>query len=192
MQDNKNIVILIVLAGAVIILALGIFAGALLLNGPTECGTGDSNYFDLLRARSYITSAFEPDVWKASYSVLPYRVNVTWDAPDISALATLEYLIFNCGYTDADLEDYYSEANFYQIILSGYDNPQKTNSCRSGDLRLYEFSAEFSGQEYLLAQWAKPDGKKRAAGFFMAFPAENAAGMLAYAEKIFPELPTCP
>ncbi len=192
MTENKNTIVVVGLVISVIVLAAAIGIGAFVLNSPTECGTGDSNTLDLWRARNFAGSAFESDIWSNSYAVLPYRVNVAWDAPDLGALASLEYLIFNCGYTAADLDEYYSDANFSQIIFSSYENPQKTKFCQSGDLRLYEFSAKFDGQEYTLAQWVKPDGDKRVAGFFMTFPTDNVAGLRTYAEKIFPELPYCP
>ena len=192
MEENKNTIVIVGLVISAIVLTVAIGIGVFVLNSPTECGTGDSNMLDLWRARNFAGSTFESSIWSNSYSVLPYRVNVAWDAPDLGALASLEYLIFNCGYTAADLDEYYSDANFSQIILSSYENPQKTKFCQVDDLRLYEFSARFGGQDYILAQWVKPDGDKRVAGFFMTFPAEDVTGLRAYAEKIFPELPYCP
>ncbi len=181
-----------VLVGIVAALVLGMALGAFFVNSEAACGTGDSNVIDLLRARNFGASAFD-DKWSNSYSVEPYTIRVVRESGDFGALTLMEYLIFNCGYAAADLDAYFSDDNFYTIILADYENPLKTNQCQSQDgTRLYEFTAQFQGQNYLLRQWAKPDGEKRVIGFFMVFPLENQSAMLEYAGKLFPELSTCP
>ena len=191
MQNSKNKIVIIGLIVSTLVIVVGILLGALVFNSPTACGTGDSNYMDLLRSRNFASGVFETSQWTNSYEVLPYRVNVFWDAPELSALASFEYLIFNCGYTDADLDDYFSDVKFYEIIFADYQNLQKMGACNADDLRLYEFHAQFDSTDYLLAQWVKPDGDKRVISFIMVFPVESANMMRAYAEKIFPELPAC-
>ncbi|MDX9991250.1 MAG: hypothetical protein RBS68_04285 [Anaerolineales bacterium] len=192
MSPKKNNAALLGLIAGIFILFLLFGLGIFVLNQPTPCNTGDSNYMDLLKARNFAAGVFESGQWNNSYSVLPYRVNVVWDSPELSALVSLEYLIFNCGYVQADLDEYFSDQNFYQLMFIDYENPQKMKTCQANDLRLYEFRAQFNGEDYLLSQWAKPDGNKRVFSFLMVFPESEASLMGAYAEKIFPELPACP
>lgn len=191
-MDQRNRVLIIGLISVLIVVLIGTGLWLFYWNAPTECGTGDSNYMDLMRARNFSSGVFEAELWSNSYEVLPYRINVVWDSPDISAIAILEYLIFNCGYSQADLDEYFSDDNFYNIMLIDYENPQKTNQCQIDGLRLYEFRAQFQGDDYLLSQWAKSDGEKRVAAFFLVFPADQSERMRSYAEQIFPELPACP
>lgn len=190
--ENKNSRVVLVVIGIIAALAVGIAIGVFLVNGATACGTGDSNFFDLMRARNFGASAFDSN-WSNAYTVSPFNIQVVRESQDLGALTLAEYLIFNCGYTEEDVDVYFSDENFSQIILADYDNPQETGRCRAKDgTRLYQFSAQFAGQDYLLSQWAKPDGDKRVVGFFMVFPVENSTAMLEYANKIFPTLPTCP
>ena len=189
MQTNKMRLFFVLLAAS-LILSLG--AGIFLFNRPTACGTGDSNYSDIWRARNYARGVFDSEFWEISYETLPFRIDVVWDSPQFESLVYLEYLIFNCGYTEEDLDDYFNEEYFAQIVLIDYDNPQKVSECRLGDVRLYEFRADFMGQSYRISQWVKPDNERRVAGVFMTFPLEDAERMYSYAVKIFPELPACP
>ncbi len=189
MQPNKMRLFLGLLA-AVLLLSLGV--GIFLFNRPTACGTGDSNYSDIWRARNYAHGVFDSEFWQISYDTLPFRIDVIWDSPQFESLVYLEYLIFNCGYTEEDLDDYFNDEYFAQIVLIDYDNPQKVGECRQGDVRLYEFRADFMGQSYRISQWVKPDNERRVAGLFMTFPLEDEEMMDSYAVKIFPELPVCP
>lgn len=93
-------------------------AGWFFLAQETPCGTGDSNGLDALRARSYVLPNVFPELlWKSSYSVNPYRIHVTWISDDLQAVAYEEYLIYNCGLKEADVDAYYSDENFEQVIF---------------------------------------------------------------------------
>lgn len=121
----------------------------------------------------------------------PTILNVTWLADNSGAVAFMDYLIYNCGVTETDLDSYFSADNISSIIFLGYENVQKNTACHSGDLRLYEYRGQFGGQNYLLSLWAKPDGQNRVIEFFTAFPANNPQLALDYANRLFPELPAC-
>ena len=187
---NNKIRLFLTVAAVVLVFALGLLA--FMFFRPTACGSGDSNYMDVLRARNFTSGVFEADRWRSSSTVLPFRIDVIWEAPDLDSLAYLEYLLFNCGYTEEDLDEYFSDENFEQLMFIDYEDPQKIAQCRAGDVRLYEYQAGFSGKPYLLSQWAKPDDDTRVANFLMVFPLEDAPLMRSYAAKIFPELVTCP
>jgi len=191
-QPKSIPLILALLIGIFFLLIVGVGSAALMVSQSTQCGTGGSSFLDVWRAQSFGLGVFSEKEWQKSYSVEPYRVQVVWDSPDLGSVATLEYLLFNCGTTSADLDVYYSDENFHNIILADYQDVQKTSACRAGETRLYQFTAKFENADYLLWQWVKPDGAKRVFGFFMAVPTQSRLSGLGYAEKVFPELTTCP
>jgi len=67
-----------------------------------------------------------------------------------SALAYLEYLVYNCGYTQADLNTYFSERNFKEVIFRDYQNLQRKAQCADDEakLTLHEFTA--SGKQRII------------------------------------------
>lgn len=165
---------------------------ALMVANSTQCGSGGSSFLDLWRAQRFGAGVFDSRQWQYAYSVQPYKIQAVWDAPDLASIATLDYLLFNCGNSDDESNTYYSDENFKTIILADYQNLQETAECRAGKTRLYQFSAQFQGAEYLLWQWVKPESDRRVLGFFMAVPIESRSMGLGYAEKLFPELTSCP
>ncbi|GAB4488159.1 MAG: hypothetical protein OHK0031_12090 [Anaerolineales bacterium] len=177
-----------------ILALLAVFAAiaALTVSNATQCGSGGSSFLDLWRVQRFGAGVFDQRQWQYSYSVQPYKIQAVWDAPDLSSIATLDYLLFNCGNSEVEASKYYSDENFKNIILADYQNVQKTAECRAGATRLYQFSAQFQGADYLLWQWVKPEDDRRVLGFFVAIPLENRLLALGYAEKLFPELTTCP
>jgi hypothetical protein len=191
-QNNRNFTGFVLVLGALLFLGLGAAIGILITSSDTPCGTGNSSFWDEQKARSFGASEFPKDEWVETYSVAPYHITVARNSDAQLAIVMTEYLIYNCGMTDADIETYFSPDNFTQIILADYENVQPLKQCRAGETRLYEFRAQFGGQDYLLSQWARPDGDKRVLAFFMAFPVTQASALRAHAGKLFPELPACP
>jgi hypothetical protein len=184
--------IFLILGLLIVTLIIVTAAGAFLFVRPTACGTGDSNYADVWRARTFAFGVFESSQWRNSYAALPFRIDVIWESLELESVVFLEYLLFNCGYTEEDLDEYFSDENFEQIIFIDYDNVQKIGECRLGNLRLYEFHADLFERPYRLSQWVQPDGEQRVTAFLMVFPIQNEHLMRSYATKIFPDLPACP
>ncbi len=180
------------LTGLLLIVLLLAVSTAWTVSNATQCGSGGSSFLDVWRAQRFGTGVFETNQWQYAYSVQPYKIQAVWDAPNLASIATLDYLLFNCGDSENESKNYYSAENFKNIILADYQNLQQTAECRAGQTRLYQFSAQFQGADYLLWQWVKPENDRRVLGFFMAIPIESRSMGLSYAEKLFPELATCP
>lgn len=178
--------------GGVLLAAVLAAISALTVANATQCGSGGSSFLDVWRAQSFGAGVFDSPTWQYAYSVQPYKIQAVWDAPDLGSIATLDYLLFNCGNSEVEASNYYSDENFTNIILADYQDVQKTAECRAGKTRLYQFSAKFENEEYLLWQWVKPEGERRVLGFFIAIPPTNRLLALGYVEKLFPELSSCP
>jgi hypothetical protein len=142
---------------------------------------------------AFTRDAFKSSGWERSYTVEPYRVSVTWLNNQEGALAFLEYLIYSCGYTQTDIEEYYSDQNFEEVIFYDYQNLQRTAICTNteGDITLYEFTAELSETEYLMRYWIKLDSPTRVLDLLIAFPRASQGQLHTYAEAVFPELSVC-
>jgi hypothetical protein len=101
--------------------------------------TADPTDKDVEKALNYTGKVFQTSDWKRSYTVGDQRVSLTWDHNSLNALAYMEYLVWDCGYTQADLDSYFSESNFKNVFFSAYQNPVELNRCKGDDgLSLYE------------------------------------------------------
>jgi hypothetical protein len=159
--------------------------------GNTPCGGGDWSTLDVLRVRQLAWGKFEAGLWTQSLSTKPFRIDMEWISSEKSAAARLEYLLYNCGYKQSDIDTYYSEDNFNNVLLSGYQHPVRMDVCSQGSLTHYEYSASYSGRPYLIYYWVRPDSAKRVLGLFMAFPETDKSSLLDYGRRFFPTLPAC-
>lgn len=148
---------------------------------------------DVKYALGFTGNTFKSDEWQRSYFVEGSRVGVTWLNNQESGLAYLEYLIYSCGYTQADVDDYFSEQNFKEVIFRDYQNLQRKARCTSekGDLTLYEFTAKWEGADYLLRYWVKLDSRTRILTLLLAYPHKSEALLDGYGEEVFPALTVC-
>jgi len=142
---------------------------------------------------AFTGDTFKSKGWQRSYTVESMRASVTWMNNDAGSLAHLSYLIFSCGYTQEDVDNYYSAENFQNVLFSGYQNLQRTATCSQaeGDLTLYEFTADFQGEKYLIRDWVKQDTSTRVLDFMLIFPQTSKAQLDGYARQIFPDFSTC-
>lgn len=187
----QNIFLWLLLA-LLLFFALTLGVGALIHLSATACDTDSSSFWDVWRAQNFGSNVFDPQVWQKSYTVQPGRIQVVWDAPSLGSIATLDYLLYNCGWKEADLDAYYSDQNFTDIIFADYQNVKKTAACRAGENRLYQFDAQFEGTDYRLWQWVLPSGSRRVFGLVMVIPAQDFSAGLQDAQKLVPQLPQCP
>ncbi len=136
---------------------------------------------------------FKSKEWQRSYADESMRASVTWMHANNGSLAHLSYLIFSCGYTQKDIDDYFSPQNFQEILFSGYQNLNRTGICTQADsnLTLYEFAADYQGEKYLIRDWVKLDTPTRVLDFMLIFPQTEQAQLDAYARQVFPNLSTC-
>lgn len=136
---------------------------------------------------------FASEDWQKSNSVEDLRATVTWVNSFEGGLAYAEYLLYNCGYTQDDVEQYFSDDNFRNIIFSEYQNVEPIAACiaEKEALTHYEFNAVWKDEKYTLRYWIKKDNQTRILTLLLAFPESSTILMDQYAEAIFPTLPSC-
>lgn len=172
-------------------LAGGLLLGwALLERG--ECGTGDYTLRDEWRVRTFALGVFGAPHWNETYATQPYHVMRTWLSETYNAVVFVDYLIYNCGHTPADLANYFSDESFKTQILKDYQEAEQITVCADGDTTLYVYTARLHENDYLTYTWVMPEGKYRVLDVFMAFPVGKQDVMSEYARRLFPNLPSCP
>ena len=171
-----------------------IAAGGFLMNGLSlnaDCGTSGYMPIDALKLQSFAPGVFRSGQWSRTYSLQQDRVTTTWLSNDLDAVVFVEELLYNCGYTQSDLDEYFNETSFKTILFQNYQDVQLTTQCTKNDLELFELSGKFKNVDFLMYQWLKPDGAKRVLTVMMAFPTSQQSQMKTYAGQIFPELTAC-
>ncbi len=161
---------------------------------PVDCKKAiEPSKQDVEYALTFTGDTFQSAGWQRSYTVGEMRVSVAWLKNDEGALAYLEYLIFSCGYTQAQVDNYFSEQNFKEILFRDYQNLQQTARCtdNKSTLTLREFTAESNGKDYLIRYWTKADSKTRILTMMLAFPRTSGILLNEYARDIFPKLSSC-
>jgi hypothetical protein len=109
------------------------------------------------------------------------------------ALVFLEYLVFSCGYTQADVDDYFRKQNFEDVIFLDYENLRRITTCTDieSDLTLHEFKAEVHETDYAIRFWIKLDSKTRVLDMMLVFPRGLEMELDKYTKESFPELSSC-
>jgi hypothetical protein len=159
--------------------------------GPTdECGPIEPAEEDIRFALSIGQDLFSKPEWVKSYTVEPYQVRLTRLNDTESAVAYIEYLMYNCGYGQADLDERFSEASF-AIVFQDYESHVQTNFCEDGDLALYEYDLVNEEYPYAARYWAKQQSDTRILIVMLVFPRENPSLMNTYATRLFPDLSSC-
>lgn len=159
--------------------------------GPTdECGPIEPAEEDIRFALSIGEDLFNKPEWVKSYTVEPYKVSLTRRNDTQSAIAYAEYLMYNCGYGQAELDEYFSEAGF-AIIFGNYESHARTNFCEEGSLALYQYDLVDEGTSYAARYWAKQQSDTRLLVVMLVFPRENPSLMDTYATRLFPDLAAC-
>ena len=148
---------------------------------------------DVEYALRFAGNTFESSDWQRNYTVEPDRVSVTWLNHGEGVVVFLEYLIYSSGYTQADVDDYFNEQNFEDIIFRDYENLQRIATCTNikGDLTLYEFTAEVHETDNVIRFWIKLDSETRVLYMMMVFPEASETQLDKYAGEVFPELSSC-
>ncbi len=136
------------------------------------------------------TTLFEPPLWSSESSLQSNRTTATWKSDTYGAVAYLEYLHYDCGYTEAQIDTYYSPEN-WALIFSGYDSYTKSAECRYKDTRLYQFDVHFRGSDYAVRYWVVPATDTRVFGLMLVFPVEQQATLAQYSGHLFPQFPSC-
>jgi hypothetical protein len=156
---------------------------------PTPCPAPPIQQ-DIDAALNFANGIFEPERWKLTQDQAPFIIHLLWLQQDGGGVAHQEYLLYDCGYTPDDLDNYFSEDNF-NVILSGYEDWQSTTRCEADGITLYEFDLIYEGGDYLMRYWIKPLSDTRVLDLSLAFPAADVNLMNAYAVRLFPQLSSC-
>jgi hypothetical protein len=156
------------------------------------CISPEPTQKDIDRALSFAEAIFDSSEWERSYTVAENRVSVTWLNNPSGAVAYLETIIFQCGYEEPDLNNYYSGEN-WKTIFQYYESYELVAECKRNDgLRLYEFKAQNQGFEYGVNYWVKNDTDTRVISMMVVFPSELESMMGDYSTRLFPTYPSCP
>lgn len=137
-----------------------------------------------------VEGVFDPSEWSLELSTAESKNVATWRSDATGALVFMEYLHYDCGVTEAQIDEYYSPEGFDTLFLN-YETHAQTAACRVGALRLYEFDAVFGGSDYHTLYYVEQVSPTRVVGVDMIFPAAYRAKQAAYAARLYPELPSC-
>jgi hypothetical protein len=155
------------------------------------CISREPTQADIDHALTYAGKIFSGIDWVRSYTVETNRVYVTWSNGPLNALAFTEALIFECGYTDSDIDAYFSGEN-WNTIFANYESYQAISECKSTNkLRLYQFTAQKAGFEYAIKYWTLNDTDTRVMELMIVFPVDSKSLMDEFSSRLFPELTSC-
>jgi len=161
-------------------------------NEPVDsCGPIEPTDEDVRHILSLGKEVFSSVDWIRSYTVEPYRISTTRHNDTEGAVAQIDYIIYTCGYTQADLDNYLSDQNV-SAMFADYENYNLAHFCEKKSLALYQFDLVFGGAEYSANFWVKQESDTRLLTIRLIFPKESGATLDKYSKKIFPELTSCP
>ncbi len=148
---------------------------------------------DVAFLSTFTGETFTSEEWIKSDSVKDLRASTTWIHQDEGGVAYAEYLLYNCGCTQSDVEHYLSGLNSENAMFHNYQNIQLVKQCalENEAVTLYEFSVTWKEDAYSLRYWVKLQSQTRILTMMLAFPESSTSLMSQYATAIFPELPSC-
>ncbi len=146
---------------------------------------------DVTEMLAVVDNTFETGVWSLNVDTSgAVKTTATWTANSLGAVAFLEWLHYDCGVSQAQIDQYYSPDNFH-TLFANYDSYQQTAKCGVSGLELYQFDASFQKKSYLIDYWVDRASPTRVAGLMLVFPTSQSAQQAVYAGRLFPKLPTC-
>ncbi len=138
-----------------------------------------------------VGTTFASDEWTQVLASDEFRTTGTWTMSSLGGLAYLDYLHYDCGVTQAQIDTYFSIENF-SILLANYQSYQYTDLCEHDGVRLYQFDVvTTAGDEYKMRYWVWQVSATRVASLGLTFPVTQQAALAEYAGDLFPDLPTC-
>lgn len=180
-----------VLRISLVILGVFIVATSILRqNRVRECPVTPATDADFAQATSIGDGVFEPERWELQTGEHPGLISVGWFENDIEALAHGQLLLYNCGYTQAEIDDFYDDENM-NVMLGGYESHTQTAECTQAGLTLREYDVGYEGRTYKVRFWIEPLGDTRVRDMHLGFFPENIEEMDAYARRLYPDLPSC-
>ena len=161
-------------------------------SGPRdECGLIEPTDQDIDKILSFGKDAFTSTNWVRSYTVEPYKITLTRQNDLDSAVAYTEYLIYTCGYGQAELDQYFNDAGF-SIVFEGYESYSMSAFCEEPNhLAFYKFDLVEEGVDYTAHYWVEQTDDTHVLVMMLVFPKTSAAQLDEYSKKLFPKLTTC-
>ncbi len=172
----------------VLVLVLGSMLLVVRAQDATEEPPPEREIYTVLR---WGDDVFEPVVWYASAEELPARTRATWRADSLGGLAFADYLHFEEGITVPQIDNVFDQSWFEASLGGTYDIWRENVRCDLGNLRLIEFSLSSGDTKYSMRYWIDWVSSYRVMAIFLVFPATDLADMELYADKLYPDLPTC-
>ena len=160
---------------------------------PVQCAEARSpTDEDVEYTLAFADKVLVPDEWQRTYEVKVDRVNATYHGPE-GGFVALEYLIYPCGYTSADIDEFFSRESLEQVIYANYQDPRVVDDCRDDgeQLLLFEISTESQGTTYAIRHWVLTDHPTRVLNMLIAYPEENRENLDELGRKLFPQLVSC-
>jgi hypothetical protein len=145
---------------------------------------------DLNRLTVGYDDAFYPYVMSMEVSRQQTKDTATWRMDSFGAVAYMEYLHFDCGVSEEQIDRYYSPPGF-DVLLSNYDSHEQRAACDLDGLRLYEFDARLYGGDYSILYWVEKISSTRVVGLQLTFPASGQEQQARFAAALYPSLPAC-
>jgi hypothetical protein len=158
---------------------------------PPKCEASPATPLDFQQATSIGSGIFEPERWRLETGEHPGLISVGWFEDEHEGLAHAQLLLYDCGYTSADLERFYGDEGM-NIMLGGYNAHTQTAQCTDGELTLREYDVDYDGRPYRVRFWFEPVSDTRVRDMHLGFLPEDEALMDDYAARLYPQLPSCP
>jgi hypothetical protein len=154
------------------------------------CGFIEPTTAEVEKILSFKKDVFKPEDWLRSYTVEPYKVSISRINEAESAVAYIEYLMYDCGYGQNELAQYFNDEGF-NIVFEGYEGHNMAAFCEDESLALYQFDLVEEGSEYAANYWVKQDDDTHVLVLMLVFPRESSSQLDEYSTEIFPELTAC-
>jgi hypothetical protein len=137
---------------------------------------------------------FAAPEWTRTEKTDAERSTVIWRRNERGAMVYAQYRVYACGYTTAEMQEYYREKNLQTFILSSYENLTRTATCLDVGRRLtlYEFKADVQESPFEVRLWTQWDTPTRVLEVFLVAPPTEKALLDQHAAALFPTLPACP
>ena len=152
------------------------------------CPPPETSDFDLITG--FAADYFDSNDWNLTATKDAGRTRFTWVSNSMGSIAMIELVHFACGYTDADVEAYYTDST-WDVIFSGYESWEETATCRLDDGYLYEFDLEFGGYSYKARYWIDPVSEQQLGNVMLVFLEPNKVALDEYAALLYPEFSSC-
>lgn len=133
---------------------------------------------------------FEPELWYVSATESASRTTATWTAESLGGLAYMDYLHFDGGFTDEDMDAVFGQ-EWFDTSLYNYSVWRENAACDLGGIRLHEFSLQNADIKYEMRYWIEMVSPTRVLTSFVVFPTEAQDALVDYAERLYPDANSC-